>query len=179
MKTRNLTKIAMCIALCIISAYISFPLPFTPILITAQTIVVNLIALILKPKHAFSAVLGYILIGLCGVPVFSGAASGLQKLSSPSGGFIIGFLIMAPLVSYLKGKDNDIKKYIAVTVFIGMPTIYLFGAIQMSLIMHIGIYETLVIAVFPFLFGDILKCFAASLLAQRLNKLSFINTAEA
>lgn len=179
MNTRDLTTIAMCIALCIIGAYISFPLPFTPVLITAQTIAINLIALILKPKQAFLAILGYVLIGLCGIPVFSGGMSGLQKLTSPSGGFVLGFLIMAPLVSYLKGKNNDFKRYVLVTALIGMPVIDICGAIQMSLIMNIGIYEALTMAVFPFIFGDLLKCFAASLLAQKLNKLSFINTVKA
>ena len=179
MNTRDLTKIAMCIALSIICAYISFPLPFTPVLITAQTIAINLIALILKPRQAFLAVLGYVLIGLCGVPVFSGGMSGLQKLSSPGGGFVFGFLIMAPLVSYLKGKNNDFKRYALVTAIIGMPIINICGAIQMSLLMNISIYQSLTMAVFPFVFGDVLKCFVASLLAQKLNKLSFINTVEA
>ena len=42
-----LTKVSLCVALLCISAYIVIPLPFTPILITAQTIIINLIALIL------------------------------------------------------------------------------------------------------------------------------------
>ena len=70
MKTRELTKMSICVALLCISAYISFPLPFTPAMVTAQTIVIDLIALILVPKQAMITVGVYILLGLCGVPVF-------------------------------------------------------------------------------------------------------------
>ena len=43
MNTQELTKIALCTALLCVSSYLSFPIPFTPIVITAQTLVVTLI----------------------------------------------------------------------------------------------------------------------------------------
>jgi biotin transport system substrate-specific component len=56
MKTRELTKMSICIALLCVSAYISFPLPFTPAMVTAQTVMINLIALILTPKQSAIAI---------------------------------------------------------------------------------------------------------------------------
>ena len=53
MKTKDLTKIALCVALLCISSYIIIPLPFSLASITAQTIVINLIGLIMLPKEAF------------------------------------------------------------------------------------------------------------------------------
>ena len=99
MKTHDLTKMAICITLLCISSYVSFPLPLSPVMITTQTIIINLIALILTPKQAFVTVSLYIIMGLIGLPVFSGGASGLAKILSPTGGFIMGFLIAAPLMS--------------------------------------------------------------------------------
>ena len=174
LNTRDLTKIAVCVAIITICALISFPLPFTPAMITAQTMAINLAALILKPKQAFITVLVYILIGAVGVPVFSSGACGLEKLTGPTGGFILGFLIMAPVISYLKGKGNDVRRYLAVTIIIGMPLLYAFGTAQMCLVLNIGVYKALSMAVIPFIFGDVLKCIAASLLGNRLNKISFI-----
>ena len=56
MKTHDLTKMAICITLLCISSYVSFPLPLSPVMITTQTIIINLIALILTPKQAFVTV---------------------------------------------------------------------------------------------------------------------------
>lgn len=173
MKTRELTKMSLCITLICISAYISFPLPFTPAMITAQTIIINLIALILTPKKSFIVVLGYILLGAFGLPVFSGGGSGFGKIFGPTGGFILGFLAIAPIMSYLKGKNNSFKRYLAITIFVGMPILYIFGAVFMCLVLKITLISALGLAVVPFIFGDICKCFVGSYLAVKLNNVLY------
>lgn len=170
MKIKELTKMSICIAIICVSAYISFPLPFTPTMITAQTIAINLVALILTSKQSFLVVLLYIFLGAFGLPVFSGGTGGFGKLFGPTGGFIIGFLVIAPLISYLKGKNNSFKRYLFVTIFVGMIILYAVGAVYMSIVQKISIIAALSIAVFPFIFGDILKCFLSSFIAVKLNK---------
>ena len=171
MKTKDLTKISLCIALLCISSYLSFPLPFTPAMVTAQTIVINLIALILTPKQALTTVALYMVIGILGLPVFSGGASGIAKILSPSGGFIMGFLVAAPLMSCLKGHSSHLKQYLLVTMAVGMPVIYLFGTLWMSYVSQIGIVSALNAALIPFIFGDLAKCFMGSVIAVKLNKI--------
>lgn len=170
MKTQDLTKMAICIALLCISAYLSFPLPFSPAMVTAQTIVINLIALTLSPKQAFITVGLYIMMGMLGLPVFSGGASGLAKILSPTGGFILGFLIAAPLMSYVKGQVIQLKSSLGITILIGMPIIYLVGSYWMSASQGIGIYDAFKVAVLPFILGDLVKCVMASLVAVKLNQ---------
>ena len=178
MKTRELTKISICVALLCISAYISFPLPFTPAMVTAQTIVINLIALILVPKQAMITVGVYILLGLCGVPVFSGGTAGFGKIFGPTGGFILGYLVAAPVISLLKGKANDFKRYLVVTILVGMPIIYLGGSISMYIYQKSNIVTVLMTAVVPFILGDIIKCISASYLGTKLNQ-AFVKFVEA
>lgn len=170
MKTRELTKISICIALLCVSAYISFPLPFTPAMVTAQTVMINLIALILTPKQSAIAIGLYILLGICGIPVFAGGTAGFGKIFGPTGGFILGFLVAAPVISFLKGKSTDIRKYLLLTILVGMPIIYIGGIFTMSLYLKKDIASTLMVAVVPFIFGDTLKCIASSFLAIRLNQ---------
>ena len=170
MKTHDLTKMAICITLLCISSYLSFPLPLSPVMITTQTIIINLIALILTPKQAFVTVSLYIIMGLIGLPVFSGGASGLAKILSPTGGFIMGFLIAAPLMSYVKGECVHLKSALCITILIGMPIIYLFGTYWMSLNQGIGIYDAFKVSVIPFVLGDVVKCVIASLVADRLTQ---------
>jgi biotin transport system substrate-specific component len=170
MNTRVLTKIAICVALLSVSAYISIPLPFTAAMLTALTVVVNLVAFILTPKQAFLTLAVYILLGAAGMPVFVGGTAGFGKLIGPTGGFILGFLLSAPLISLLKGKVPDFKRYMFIAVFVGMPVIYLCGSISMCLVQNLDIFSTLVVAVFPFIIGDIVKSGIAAYLGVKLNK---------
>ena len=172
MTVKTITKIAVLVALLCVSAYIAFPLPFTPTLVTAQTIMVSLIALMLRPKQAAAAIGLYVLLGICGLPVFSGGAGGLGKLLSPTcGGFVLGFLISVPLMSAAMGNGPvKIWRALLVTLCIGLPIIDLSGAVYMCLVGNTSIWAALGAMVLPFLFGDALKCVAASYLAAALEK---------
>lgn len=169
MKTQKLTMMAICITLLCISSYIAFPLPFTPTPVTAQTVMINVIALLLKPKEVITAVGLYLLIGLIGFPVFAGGTSGLAPILSLNGGFILAFLIVAPIMSLIKEVGaRNFKSYLLITVFVGMPIIYLIGALWMALVGHMDIKAAMSVAVLPFMLGDMLKCFIASILVLRL-----------
>ncbi len=168
-KTRKLTKMALCVALMAISAYISFPLPFTPAMVTAATIIVNMTAFILKPNDAFLVILAWLLIGAAGMPVFPGGAAGLGRLVGPTGGFYVSFLVAVWLMSKLLNGSNSFKKMVILGIAVGMPVIYIGGCISMYLVAHMSVWATLVAAVFPFIFGDIVKVFAGAFLATRVN----------
>ena len=166
---RNMTKMAICVALCCVSAYISFPLPFTPGMVTALTLTMNLSAFILPPKQTFIVLVGYVLLGSIGLPVFVGGTAGLGKLFGPTGGFIFAFVMAYPLVSFFKGKNNSLKHYFLVAVLVGIPVTYIGGAIGMMLLLNIDLWQALIMAVFPFIPGDIMKAFVAAWLGVKLN----------
>ncbi len=166
---KEMTKLSLCIALICISSYIIIPLPFTPIMITGQTIAINLTALILNPIHSAACVAIFILLGAGGLPVFAGGNSGLGTLLGPTGGFITGFLFAVMAISHLKGEKINLFRYLLVTVFIGMPIIHLSGALYMSYILNITYIKAIRLAVIPFLAGDSIKAILASIIAVRLN----------
>jgi biotin transport system substrate-specific component len=170
-KTRNLTKMALCVALMAISSYLSFPLPFTPALVVATTIIINMTAFILQPRDAFLVILAWLLIGAAGVPVLPGGTAGLGRLVGPTGGFYVAFVIAAWLMSKLLNGSNSFKKMVFLGVAVGMPVIYIGGCISMYLVAHMGVWATLVAAVFPFIFGDVVKVVAGAFLATRINAL--------
>ena len=89
---KRLTLLAMMLALISVSSYIAIPLPFSDAKITAQTMIVNLIGLLIAPQDTILVMASWLLLGLCGVPVFSGGSAGPGKLLGPSGGYYIGFL---------------------------------------------------------------------------------------
>ena len=170
MKTKDLTKISLCVALLCISSYIVIPLPFSLTSITAQTIIINLIGLIMLPKEAFITMFTFILLGACGLPVFSGGTGGIGRLFGPTGGYLLGYLTAAVVISILKGKEVNIKRYLFVTMVVGIPIIYLCGLTTMKIYMKGNLIQLLTASVFPFIPGDILKCILGSYIAVVLNK---------
>ena len=84
---KRLTLLAMMLALISVSSYIAIPLPFSDAKITAQTMIVNLIGLLIAPQDTILVMASWLLLGLCGVPVFSGGSAGPGKLLGPSGGY--------------------------------------------------------------------------------------------
>lgn len=82
----TLTRLALLIAMNCVSAYMIIPLPFSMSPISLQTLVVNLVAYLLPPKQACAAMLAYVCIGLIGIPVFTGGASGPGKCSARRAG---------------------------------------------------------------------------------------------
>ena len=90
------------VALMSVSAWMRIPLP-TPLgmtYLTFQTAVAILAALLLTPWEAFITMAVYLALGLVGLPVFANPAfAGLGYLASPTFGYLIGFMLGAPLGS--------------------------------------------------------------------------------
>ncbi|MBR1760956.1 MAG: biotin transporter BioY [Schwartzia sp.] len=166
---RSMTKIALCVALLCVSAYLSFPLPFTPGMVTALTLALGVAAFVLTPRETFFAVAVYLLLGLCGLPVYAAGASGPGKLFGPVGGFMLVWLVVYPLVSALKGASPSFRRYALVDIVVGMPLTYLGGMASMILLMDVTPWQAVMMAVAPFIPGDILKCLAAAALGVRVN----------
>lgn len=162
----ELTKMALLTALISVSAYISIPLPFTPASLTAQTLVVNLIALLLTPRQAGFTIVAYILLGLVGLPVFSGGMGGPAKLFGPTGGYIMSWLIAVVLISWLKGRQYNFKRYCLVTILVGEPIILTIGSIYMKFITGMDWAAIMASAVLPFIPLDVFKCIAASAIVK-------------
>lgn len=76
-------------------------IPMKPVPLTLQTVAILLVALLLPMKYALFSVGLYIALGAVGVPVFSAGRSGMEVITGPTGGFIIGFIIATAAVSYL------------------------------------------------------------------------------
>ncbi|MBR6712900.1 MAG: biotin transporter BioY [Selenomonadaceae bacterium] len=170
MQVRDLTKMAMCVALCCVTAHISFPLPFTPGYVTALTFALSLSAYLLPPRQTFTVILIYILMGAVGLPVFA-TGEGLSRLVGPVGGFYFAWLIAYPLLSLVKGSPPNLRRYAVANILIAVPITYAGGLASMILVLDVGLWQAMTMAVFPFVFGDVLKATAAAVLGVKLQKI--------
>lgn len=165
---KNLVRIAFCSALTGLLALIIVPLPFTPVPISAQTLGVIASGLILSPKFAALSQIIYVLLGLLGLPVFSGGQSGIGILAGPTGGYIIGFIPAAYIISLLI-KIHEPKTTIGYFLILSLGAIgviYLTGTFQLILITQITLKQALASGVLPFLTGDFFKAFLGARLAM-------------
>lgn len=170
-KTAEMTKMALMVAMNCVSAYIIIPLPFSLSPIALQTLIVNLTGYVLNAKQAFMTMLVYLLVGLAGVPVFTGGSAGPGKLFGPTGGYIIGFLFTAVFLAYFRGEKYNFKRYALLGCVIGIPLIYVFGVVQLKLITGMGWDKAIMTGALPFIPLDIVKCLAAAVIAGPINRI--------
>ena len=175
-KATNIIVILLASWLIGVSAQFSIVLPFSPIPITAQTIIILLMGVLLGKERGTAAVGLYILQGVAGLPVFAGGKSGLLTLVGPTGGYLVGFLGAVYVVGVLSElrHDNSIS-YTVFSLIIGNVIIYAFGLIW--LVRFVGETQALSLGFFPFLVGDIVKIFIGVLVLTGSQKiLSLVNT---
>ena len=170
-KTAEMTKMALMVAMNCVSAYIIIPLPFSLSPLALQTLIVNLTGYVLNAKQAFMTMLVYLLVGLAGVPVFTGGSAGPGKLFGPTGGYIIGFLFTAVFLAYFRGEKYSFKRYALLGFVIGIPLIYVFGVVQLKLITGMGWDKAIMTGALPFIPLDIVKCLAAAVIAGPINRI--------
>ena len=170
LKTQTLTKIALCVAILCVTSFFIIPLPFTPIVISLHTIVVNIIGLILKPKEAGLSILIYLFMGLIGLPVFSAGTGGPGKLFGPTGGYYFGFFFAVIAISLLRGKKNSMMRFCLISIAVGIPIQHLCAVIGMCIHNEWNVLAAFTTVSLPFILGDIIKCVMASMVSLALNR---------
>lgn len=165
----------MCALLIVSTLLLRFPLPGTDVLFTTQLIFVLLAGLVLPTPYGLYAVLGYIFLGLMGIPVFS-SVSGLAVVATPSFGFLLGFpcavMIAALVRRFLEQKKScDILAALAGTIAVYMVALSYIALLNgVWLRSPIGLKELLATYCAWFLPLDIVKAALAAMIAPRLRK---------
>ena len=123
---RDLTLGGLFTALIGVGAFLKITIPVQPVPMhfTLQFFFVLLAALLLGSKRAFASVLTYLVIGLCGIPVFA-TGGGPAYLLKPTFGFLIGFAVAA----YVTGRVFEIRKdssfsWLLFSAFLGLLADY-------------------------------------------------------
>lgn len=148
---------------------VPFAVPFT-----MQTFGVFFALLMLGGKRGFYSVLVYTLLGLLGLPVFSGFQGGVSVLFGATGGYIIGFLLAALLFRFFEIIGGKKRGSRPASVFLGMIVCYAVGAAWYALVYMngtgIGFAASIAQCVLPFVFPDAAKITLAFVLCKRLKK---------
>ncbi len=96
-------RLVMCATIAVLAgilAQLSFwigPIPYT-----FQNTSVVLAGLLLDAPHAFLSMVLYVLFVALGLPMAAGFRGGIYVILGPTGGYILGFMLSAPLMSLLR-----------------------------------------------------------------------------
>jgi len=157
-------------------AQIIIPMPIG-VPFTLQTFAVCLSGYLLGINNGVCAVLCYIGIGACGLPVFSGIQGGIGVLVSGfTGGFLWGFIPLAlfcGIGKHMKWKKHG-KFMTLLSGIIGVLMCHIIGVAQFSSVTSIDLVSAFLVTSLPYLLKDIISMFLAFyfsiIITKRLHK---------
>lgn len=164
---KNILLVLGGVAFLSIMSQVLIPLPYTPVPISLGTFGVTLMALLYGRKLGTATILSYVAAGSLGAPIFAGGKAG--SLFSPTGGYILGYIIAVVILGYLADKGVT-KSYVKtiLSLLLSSAIILTLGALVLSL--FVPGKNAFMIGVLPFLPGDALKSTTTTLLLPTLWK---------
>lgn len=159
-----------------LAAQIYIPLPFTPVPLTGQVFGVLMSGVICGGLFGAVSQLIYVALGIIGIPWFAGATGGLYIVSSPTIGYLFGFILSSFVIGKLTDGKISNRKFLPQLglMILGVAIIYGFGALGLAITIRSGILETVLKGIIPFIGVDLLKsCLAAGISSSILPKTSY------
>jgi len=159
-------------ALTAAAAQVSVPLPFTPVPLTLQPMVVLLGGAALGSRLGMASQVVYLLAGMSGLPVFAASATlpqGALRLLGPTGGYLISYPIAAFVTGWLAERGFDRRYLTSVAAMgAGLTVIFAFGVTWLAWFAQFGragVAGALATGLYPFFPTDLVKiCIAAGVM---------------
>lgn len=157
---------ALFAALIAAGAFIAIPLGPVPIVL--QNLFVLLAGLILGPRWGLYSVAIYLLIGGLGFPVFAGGTGGIGRLFGPTGGYLFGYLPAVLISGYVSERLGKTKFADGAAMVAGSLIVYGAGVPWLKLATNMEWSKAIMVGLYPFILGDILKIAAGIFAAKRI-----------
>lgn len=157
MKTRTLTECAVMAAVCCVLSVVSVPVGAVPV--SLGVLGVLLAGMVLGAKKGSAAVAVFLLIGIIGIPVFTGFRGGIGVLLGLTGGYIWAYLPMAAIAGAAADKPAPVR---IAACAAAVALCYTLGTAQFMLLSeNTTLFGALAACVLPFIPFDIVKLLIA------------------
>lgn len=169
---KGVSLCALFTALTAVGAFIKIPIE--PMVITLQLFFVTLSGMLLGARRGAFSCAVYMLMGLCGIPVFT-QGGGIGYVLKPSFGYIIAFILgsfIAGKIAFGREKPSYTRLFAAMLACLAV--VYAIGIVYFIVIMKFYLGKTLTFnSVFMSLFvlllpGDLITGTLAVLISKRL-----------
>jgi len=151
------------------ASQVRIPLGFTPVPINLATFAVALTGGALGARRGMASMGLYLALGIVGFPFFTGAKSGWSTFTGATGGYLVGYLIMATILGAAadRGRDRRVGSFVAAVVVANL-VLYAVGSVWLAHVLGVPVFgwsgSAFSMGVRPFLAGDAVKMIAAGLL---------------
>ena len=156
--------IALFAAITALSARIAIVLPFSPVPLTLQVLVVVLSGFVLGSRDGFFAQMLYLQVILMGAPLTATGLAGPAAFVSPTAGYLLAFPLAALAAGWFSHRSTSLKAlWRALGGVAALAIIYLFGMAWLSGFVG-GLSTAFKAGVLPFIGADALKVVVATAL---------------
>lgn len=151
-------------------AQVRFYLPYTPVPVTGQVFAVLLSGVILGKWYGGISQGLYAGIGAAGIPWFNGMKGGMEVLSGVTGGYIFGFIAAALVIGWFTDRYVRARSFTGLfsIMLSGIVLIYVFGVVQLMLVMNLGVQKGIELGALPFIGVDVYKALIAAAIATAM-----------
>jgi biotin transport system substrate-specific component len=196
--TRMIARCGVFVALMAITSQIAIPIGPVPINLAVLTVL--LAGSMLGAYWGVLSVLSYILLGAIGLPIFSKFGSGLGALVGPTGGFLLGYIVMVFLTGLgtysvtsvgkvgfdgivvdgtvsdkVQGKTFGKVVFLGLAMVISLAILYAMGTLMFVYSTNMSLNSSLWLTVLPFIPGDLIKIALALVLTVKIKRIRSIN----
>lgn len=168
--TKQLALTGLMAAVICVLGPLSLPIPVSHTPISLGTLAIYFVVTVLGLKLGTVSVTVYILLGLAGLPVFTGFTGGPGKLFGPTGGYIIGYIFMALICGFFIDKWGNKLLPSVLGMLFGTAVLYLFGSLWMAYQFSYTLPQALLAGVVPYIPGDLAKLVLAMSLGRQLRR---------
>ena len=161
--------IALMAAVICVLGPLSLAIPVSPVPISLANLAILFTAYVLGAKRGAVSVLIYLLLGLVGLPVFSGFSGGAGKLLGPTGGYLIGYLFLAVIAGlFIERSANRGLHFLGMCL--GTAVLYVFGTAWLARVAGMSFSAALGAGVIPFIPGDLAKMVIVLIVGPEIRK---------
>lgn len=155
-------------ALIAVASQIVIPLGIVPF--SLQTLMIGLTASLLGRRVGTWSIIIYLLLGVIGLPVFAGGASGFGVLFGPTGGYLIGFVFASLLIGTLQSRiPTNYFSTFSINL-LGFMVALLFGTAWLTFAANLTITQGIASGFLPFIIPEAIKAAIVTPLALIMKK---------
>ena len=168
-KSKLYSMTATAVMTAVLSVISPIALFLGPVPVSLCTLGIFLSAYVLGCRRCVLAVLTYVLLGAAGMPVFGGFTGGAGRLFGPTGGYILGYLLLAWVTGWAVERSAQRWAQMAGMV-LGTVLLYLLGTAWYCVQAGQGLRAAVMMCVLPFLPGDAVKILCACVAGPSLQR---------
>lgn len=165
---RGLTYSALFAAILVVLSFVNIHIGISPVPITLQNFAVMLAGALLGARYGLISIGTVVVLCAIGFPMLHGAG-GPGFIFGPTGGFIWAYPLSALLIGFFISKlptkgATALGLHVLVCFLFGSLLLYVPGVPWLAYSADVTLSEALVLGMYPYLPGDLIKSAAAALI---------------